>query len=113
MIADTFASLREIIFAKTQFHCRIIPRSFYGWKFMFRCYNIVFRYLVHANGICAGYSLLSAIIVAMPRPSTIYRAWTFFFLDQVLLDYSKSSSDSMSRIAKPWNHALWFLKNAT
>ncbi|KAF5480089.1 hypothetical protein F2P56_000859 [Juglans regia] len=43
-----------------------------------------FRYLVHANGICAGYSLLSAIIVAMPRPSTMSCAWTFFFLDQVL-----------------------------
>ncbi|KDP24708.1 hypothetical protein JCGZ_25699 [Jatropha curcas] len=43
-----------------------------------------FRYLVHANGICAGYSLLSAIIVAMPRPSTMPQAWTFFFLDQVL-----------------------------
>ncbi|KAF5457580.1 hypothetical protein F2P56_021671 [Juglans regia] len=43
-----------------------------------------FRYLVHANGICAGYSLLSAIIVAMPRPSTMSSAWTFFFLDQVL-----------------------------
>lgn len=42
------------------------------------------RYLVHANGICAGYSLLSAIIVAMPRPPTISRAWTFFLLDQVL-----------------------------
>ncbi|KAF2314474.1 hypothetical protein GH714_026809 [Hevea brasiliensis] len=43
-----------------------------------------FRYLVHANGICAGYSLLSAVIVAMPRPSTMSKAWTFFFLDQVL-----------------------------
>ncbi|CAL0334791.1 unnamed protein product [Lupinus luteus] len=44
-----------------------------------------FRYLVHANGICAGYSLLSAaIIVAMPSPSTMPRAWTFFLLDQVL-----------------------------
>ncbi|KAB1211387.1 hypothetical protein CJ030_MR6G021423 [Morella rubra] len=43
-----------------------------------------FRYLVHANGICAGYSLLSAVIIAMPRPSTKSRAWTFFFLDQVL-----------------------------
>ncbi|GLT64704.1 hypothetical protein SLA2020_371810 [Shorea laevis] len=42
-----------------------------------------FRYLVHANGICAGYSLLSAVIVAIPRPS-ISRAWTFFFLDQIL-----------------------------
>ncbi|KAJ6332744.1 hypothetical protein OIU77_008740 [Salix suchowensis] len=37
-----------------------------------------FRYLVNANGICAGYSLLSAVIVAMPRPSTMPRAWTFF-----------------------------------
>ncbi|XP_022734776.1 CASP-like protein F16 [Durio zibethinus] len=43
-----------------------------------------FRYLVHANGICAGYSLLSAIIAAMPRPSTMPRAWTFFLLDQIL-----------------------------
>ncbi|KAG8637275.1 CASP-like protein 2A1 [Manihot esculenta] len=43
-----------------------------------------FRYLVHANGVCAGYSLLSAVIVAMPRPSTMSKAWTFFFLDQVL-----------------------------
>ncbi|KAF1868902.1 hypothetical protein Lal_00048181 [Lupinus albus] len=43
-----------------------------------------FRYLVHANGICAGYSLISAVIVALPRPSTKPRAWTFFVLDQVL-----------------------------
>ncbi|CAI9754954.1 unnamed protein product [Fraxinus pennsylvanica] len=43
-----------------------------------------FRYLVHASGICAGYSLLSAIIVAVPRPSTMSRAWTFFLLDQLL-----------------------------
>ncbi|KAI4299674.1 hypothetical protein L6164_033109 [Bauhinia variegata] len=43
-----------------------------------------FRYLVNANGICAGYSLLSAAIAAMPRPATMPRAWTFFFLDQVL-----------------------------
>ncbi|KAF5730797.1 CASP-like protein F16 [Tripterygium wilfordii] len=43
-----------------------------------------FRYLVHANGICAGYSLLSAAIAAMPRPSTMSRAWTFFILDQLL-----------------------------
>lgn len=39
---------------------------------------------MHANGICAGYSLLSAVIAAMPRPSTISQAWTFFFLDQVI-----------------------------
>ncbi|MCD9643576.1 hypothetical protein HAX54_031177 [Datura stramonium] len=43
-----------------------------------------FRYLVHANGICAAYSLLSAIISALPRPTTLPRAWTFFLLDQVL-----------------------------
>ncbi|XP_057550382.1 CASP-like protein 2A1 [Amaranthus tricolor] len=43
-----------------------------------------FKYLVHANGICAGYSLLSAVVTAVPRPSTMCRAWTFFFLDQVL-----------------------------
>ncbi|BAT88147.1 CASP-like protein 2A2 [Vigna umbellata] len=43
-----------------------------------------FKYLVHANGICAGYSLFSAVIAAMPRPSTMPRAWTFFLLDQVL-----------------------------
>ncbi|KAH7514453.1 hypothetical protein FEM48_Zijuj11G0091200 [Ziziphus jujuba var. spinosa] len=41
-----------------------------------------FRYLVHANAICAGYSLLSAIISAMPRPFSMSQAWTFFFLDQ-------------------------------
>ncbi|KAL2483507.1 CASP-like protein 2A1 [Forsythia ovata] len=43
-----------------------------------------FRYLVHASGICAGYSLLSAVIAALPRPSTMSRAWTFFLLDQLL-----------------------------
>ncbi|XVF79349.1 hypothetical protein PTKIN_Ptkin14bG0214600 [Pterospermum kingtungense] len=43
-----------------------------------------FRYLVHANGICAGYSLLSAVVAAMPRPSTMPKAWTFFLLDQLL-----------------------------
>lgn len=43
-----------------------------------------FRYLVHANGICAGYSLLAAVVAAVPRPSTMPRAWTFFLLDQLL-----------------------------
>ncbi|KAK4364014.1 hypothetical protein RND71_015372 [Anisodus tanguticus] len=43
-----------------------------------------FRYLVHANGICAAYSLLSAIVAALPRPTTMPRAWTFFLLDQML-----------------------------
>ncbi|KAL8148672.1 CASP-like protein F16 [Apium graveolens] len=42
-----------------------------------------FRYLVHANGVCAGYSLLSAIVSAVPRPLTMPGAWTFFLLDQV------------------------------
>ncbi|CAI0440783.1 unnamed protein product [Linum tenue] len=44
-----------------------------------------FRYLVHANGICAGYALLSAVVVAMPRrpATTAGSAWTFFLLDQV------------------------------
>ncbi|KAG5387037.1 hypothetical protein IGI04_038507 [Brassica rapa subsp. trilocularis] len=44
-----------------------------------------FWYLVHANGICAGYSLLSAAIAAMPgSSSTMPRVWTFFCLDQIL-----------------------------
>ncbi|GAB2219260.1 hypothetical protein Droror1_Dr00006893 [Drosera rotundifolia] len=43
-----------------------------------------FTYLVHANGICAGYSLISAAVSAIPRPSTMSRAWTFFLLDQIL-----------------------------
>ncbi|CAH8388924.1 unnamed protein product [Eruca vesicaria subsp. sativa] len=44
-----------------------------------------FRYLVHANGICAGYSLLTAVIAAMPgSSSTMPRVWTFFCLDQIL-----------------------------
>ncbi|KAL2476498.1 CASP-like protein 2A1 [Abeliophyllum distichum] len=45
-----------------------------------------FRYLVHASGICAGYSLLSAVVAAVPKRSTIsrLRAWTFFVLDQLL-----------------------------
>ncbi|XP_052211382.1 CASP-like protein 2A1 [Diospyros lotus] len=45
-----------------------------------------FRYLVHANGVCAGYSLLSAVAVvaAAPPPLTMFTAWSFFLLDQVL-----------------------------
>ncbi|KAK4753134.1 hypothetical protein SAY87_021932 [Trapa incisa] len=43
-----------------------------------------FRYLVQVNGICAGYSLISAIvIVAMPCPSSIRPALIFFVLDQI------------------------------
>ncbi|XP_050378078.1 CASP-like protein 2A1 [Argentina anserina] len=43
-----------------------------------------FRFLVHANGICAGYALLSAIISAKSRPPTKSLAWTFFCIDQLL-----------------------------
>ncbi|GAB4853083.1 hypothetical protein Ancab_017269 [Ancistrocladus abbreviatus] len=43
-----------------------------------------FKYLVNVNGICAGYSLLTAVIVAVPRPCTMSWAWTFFLLDQLL-----------------------------
>ncbi|KAA0062961.1 hypothetical protein IC582_016768 [Cucumis melo] len=43
-----------------------------------------FKFLVHANGICAGYSFLSAAVAAMSPPSTISKAWTLFFLDQLL-----------------------------
>ncbi|KAH9622982.1 hypothetical protein KSS87_023083 [Heliosperma pusillum] len=42
-----------------------------------------FKYLVHANGVCAAYSLLSAVVTAVPRPFTMSRAWTFFLLDQL------------------------------
>lgn len=43
-----------------------------------------FNYLVYANGICAGYSLLSAFFTAVPRPRSLSRAWTIFFFDQVI-----------------------------
>ncbi|EPS69398.1 hypothetical protein M569_05367, partial [Genlisea aurea] len=43
-----------------------------------------FRYLVHASGVSAGYSLLSAVAAAVPQPSTVSRAWAFFLLDQLL-----------------------------
>ncbi|XP_010917325.1 CASP-like protein 2A1 [Elaeis guineensis] len=42
-----------------------------------------FRYLVYANGFCAGYSLLSASCTALPRPNTLSRSWLLFFFDQV------------------------------
>ncbi|KAL6561672.1 hypothetical protein OROMI_017273 [Orobanche minor] len=38
----------------------------------------------NASGVCAGYSLLSAVATAILRPSTMFRAWTFFLLDQLL-----------------------------
>ncbi|KAL0554225.1 hypothetical protein IC582_008142 [Cucumis melo] len=40
-----------------------------------------FKFLVHAKGICADYSFLSAAVAAM-SPSTISKTWTLFFLDQ-------------------------------
>ncbi|XP_074311239.1 CASP-like protein 2A1 [Silene latifolia] len=42
-----------------------------------------FKYLIYANGVCAGYSLFSAVFTAVPRPFTMSRAWTFFLLDQL------------------------------
>ncbi|KAK7372272.1 hypothetical protein VNO80_05647 [Phaseolus coccineus] len=43
-----------------------------------------FRYLVHVNGICAGYSLFSVVFAALPRLSSMPTNWTLFLLDQVL-----------------------------
>ncbi|KAI9118539.1 hypothetical protein K1719_010871 [Acacia pycnantha] len=72
---------------------------------------VAFRYLVHANGICAGYSLLSAAIVAMPRPSTMSRAWTFFLLDQVLtyiiLSAGSVSTEALYLVEKGNASTLW------
>ncbi|XP_054817878.1 CASP-like protein 2A2 [Prosopis cineraria] len=70
-----------------------------------------FRYLVHANGICAGYSLISAAIVAMPRPSTMSRAWTFFLLDQLLtyiiLGAGSVSTEALYLAEKGNDSTLW------
>ncbi|KAL5214853.1 hypothetical protein ABZP36_004005 [Zizania latifolia] len=41
------------------------------------------RYLVYANGLCAAYSLVSAVYIAVPRPVTLSRSWVVFLLDQV------------------------------
>ncbi|KAH9314332.1 hypothetical protein KI387_022959 [Taxus chinensis] len=44
-----------------------------------------FKYLVYANGICAGYSLFSAIDSALfAGLYSLSRAWVIFILDQVL-----------------------------
>ncbi|KAL0908453.1 hypothetical protein M5K25_022949 [Dendrobium thyrsiflorum] len=43
-----------------------------------------FKYLVYMNGLCAGYSIFSAFYTAIPRPLSMSRAWTLFFLDQVV-----------------------------
>ncbi|KAF8110499.1 hypothetical protein N665_0083s0061 [Sinapis alba] len=42
-----------------------------------------FKYLVTANGVCATYSLLSAIfLIAITCPISKLRLWTLFLLDQ-------------------------------
>ncbi|KAJ0264047.1 CASP-like protein 2A2 [Hirschfeldia incana] len=44
-----------------------------------------FKYLVTANGVCATYSLLSAIfVIAIPCPTSKPKLWTLFLLDQVI-----------------------------
>ncbi|GLJ14316.1 hypothetical protein SUGI_0230600 [Cryptomeria japonica] len=44
-----------------------------------------FKYLIYTNGICAGYSLLSAIDSALfAGLQSLTRAWIIFILDQVL-----------------------------
>lgn len=43
-----------------------------------------FKYLVYMNGLCAGYSIVSAFYTAIPRPLSMSRAWILFFLDQVV-----------------------------
>ncbi|EOA32291.1 hypothetical protein CARUB_v10015553mg [Capsella rubella] len=44
-----------------------------------------FMYLVIANGVCAAYSLLSALaILALPCPISKLQVWTLFLLDQVV-----------------------------
>ncbi|CAA7049002.1 unnamed protein product [Microthlaspi erraticum] len=44
-----------------------------------------FKYLVNANGVCAAYSLFSAVaIVVIPCPISKLRVWTLFLLDQVV-----------------------------
>ncbi|CAH8293538.1 unnamed protein product [Eruca vesicaria subsp. sativa] len=44
-----------------------------------------FKYLVTANGLCATYSLLSAIFVIIIQcPISKLRLWTLFLLDQVV-----------------------------
>ncbi|KAJ4893606.1 CASP-like protein 2A2 [Raphanus sativus] len=44
-----------------------------------------FKYLVNTNGVCATYSLLSAIfLIAIPCRISKPRLWTVFLLDQVV-----------------------------
>ncbi|KAK4804949.1 hypothetical protein SAY86_004766 [Trapa natans] len=69
-----------------------------------------FRYLVQVNGICAGYSLISAIvIVAMPCPSSIRPALIFFVLDQVLPPSSLENIRRLNFLIQP-NTGLTFQK---
>lgn len=67
------------------------------------------RYLVHANGICAGYSLFSAVIVAVPRPSTMPKAWAFFLLDQVTYLTSFYTSYQNVNYFNLMSHIILFL----
>ncbi|KAL1202384.1 CASP-like protein 2A2 [Cardamine amara subsp. amara] len=46
---------------------------------------VAFMYLVSANGVCATYSLFSALAISdIPCPISKLRVWTFFFFDQVV-----------------------------
>ncbi|XP_047306808.1 CASP-like protein 2A1 [Impatiens glandulifera] len=58
-----------------------------------------FKFLVHANGICAGYSLVSSVVTAVPHPSTICRAWTFFVLDQVITYFILAAGSVSTEVA--------------
>lgn len=51
-----------------------------------------FTYLVYANAICAGYSLISAFLTAAavdPRAvgGSLSRSWAVFLLDQVIFSF--------------------------
>lgn len=41
-----------------------------------------FRFLAYANGICAGYSFISAFESMVPASNHTYRSWILFLLDQ-------------------------------
>ncbi|KAG0477907.1 hypothetical protein HPP92_012626 [Vanilla planifolia] len=43
-----------------------------------------FKYLVYVNGLCAGYSILSAFYTAAPRSISKSSSWVLFSLDQVV-----------------------------
>ena len=83
----TFKKSLQQWLLESDLHCSIQILEYEEYTMMIKGFVTLAwcRYLVHANGICAGYSLLSAAIVAMPHPSTMSRAWTFFLLDQVTI----------------------------